>query len=349
MRPFLQAIKMKNLTFPTRLELARTPTPFYVLERLSERLGGPRIWVKRDDLTECAASGNKIRKLEFTLARALEAGCDTVITSGGVQSNHCRATALLGARLGLKVHLILRDEGEFNEFPDGNLLLDYLAGAEVSIYPKARYFRDQEAIVDHWRQHYQQQGKTPWIIPVGASDGHGVWGYINCARELVTDFQQAGIAPEIIFHATGSGGTQAGLTVGAHLLNMPSQVIGMAVCDNARYFVDKVHADLDHWREAYGMDVDVNALKVSVNDSYIGPGYAQATEEVFATIRLAAETEGLVFDPVYTGKAFHGMIEEIRGGRLKDCKNIVFVHTGGIFGLMAQGASLGYKRDQRLS
>ncbi|MGD9662514.1 MAG: pyridoxal-phosphate dependent enzyme, partial [Porticoccaceae bacterium] len=137
---------MMAIVIPSKLQLARTPTPFYCLERLSASLG-TRIWIKRDDLTECAASGNKIRKLEFVLARAIEAGCDTLITLGGVQSNHCRATALLGARLGLKVHLLLRDEGDFSLLPEGNLLLDYLAGAEVTLVAKKDYVSNQETLL----------------------------------------------------------------------------------------------------------------------------------------------------------------------------------------------------------
>lgn len=335
------------MTLPTRLDLARTPTPFYCLERLSAALGGPRIWIKRDDLTECAVSGNKIRKLEFVLARALEAGCDSLITSGGVQSNHCRATALLGARLGLKVHLLLRDEGEYSELPQGNLLLDYLAGAEVHLVPRQRYFSEYDELIAGRVEHCQAKGEKPWVIPVGASDGHGVWGYINCARELAEDFRAHSIAPGKIFHATGSGGTQAGLSAGAVLYGLPAEVVGMAVCDNANYFVNKVKADLGHWAELYSPGIDPDSIPVAVNDAYIGPGYAVATEDVFASIRLAARSEGLVFDPVYTGKAFHGMIEEIRSGRLQDCSDVVFIHTGGIFGLLAQSEQLGFRRSPR--
>lgn len=339
---------MATVEFPSRLTLAATPTPFYPLDRLSAELQGPRIWIKRDDVTECSVSGNKIRKLEFTLARALAAGADTIITSGGIQSNHCRATALLCARLGLQAHLVLRDEGEFSPVPQGNLLLDYLAGARVSIFSKKDYVHNHDNLVANLVSEYEAAGNTPWVIPVGASDGHGVWGYINCAAELAADFARAGIKPEKLFHATGSGGTQAGLTVGAHIYQLPSEVWGMAVCDSAQYFVDKVKADLDHWDDLYNPGVDLGQLVIRVNDGYIGPGYAQATEEVFSSIRLAARTEGLVFDPVYTGKAFHGMIEEIKSGRLEDCKNLVFVHTGGIFGLLAQGESLGYRREPRI-
>ncbi|MFA5494947.1 MAG: D-cysteine desulfhydrase family protein [Porticoccaceae bacterium] len=335
------------LVFPERLALARTATPLQPLDRFSARLGGPRIWVKRDDLTECAASGNKIRKLEFVLARARSEGCDTLITSGGVQSNHCRATALLGARLGMQVHLLLRDEGVFAEIPEGNLLLDYLAGARVSIYPRDRYLGEHGTLVAGWRDHYLAQGCKPWVIPVGASDGHGVWGYIDCARELREDFARAGIGPAAIYHATGSGGTQAGLTVGARVFGLGCAVVGVAVCDDAGYFLDKVRADIGHWRELSGYDSGIAEGDIQVDDRHIGPGYGVAAPEVFETIRELAAAEGLVLDPVYSGKAFHGLVSEIRAGRLAGQEDVVFIHTGGIFGLLAQGAALGFTRPAR--
>ena len=331
---------MNPVELPARLSLAQTPTPLQSLSRLSRDLGGPNIWVKRDDLTGCAVSGNKVRKLEFTLARALAEGCDTLITAGGLQSNHCRTTAILGAQLGLKVHLILRQEGRDATYPQGNLLLSELAGAEISIYSKTEYQQNAPALFEQWSQHYRQQGAKPYCIPVGASDGTGVWGYIDCARELHDDFQRAGIQPAAIVHATGSGGTQAGLTAGAALYQLNCPVIGMAVCDNERYFLDKVRADLREWSSLYSPALDIDQLNIIVNDQYVGPGYAQATAEVFDTIALAATTEGLILDPVYTGKGFHGLVTEIRKGRFKSGDDVVFIHTGGIFGLMAQAEML---------
>jgi len=329
------------LVFPPKLDLARTPTPLQRLDRLSRELGGPTIWVKRDDLTECAASGNKIRKLEFTLARALEAGSDTLITCGGMQSNHCRATALLGARLGLKVHLVLRQEGPRPETPDGNLFLDILSGASLSVYPRDQYQRQLPELLQQWLDHYRQQGRRVWLIPTGASDATGVWGYIGCARELKQDFAAAGIRPGAIVHATGSGGTQAGLTAGTAAFNLDCPVWGMAVCDSADYFRHKVHSDLRDWRALYDVDLDTDSLAVNVNDSHIGPGYAVATEKVFQCIRQVAATEGLMLDPVYSAKAFQGMIEEVKTGRFRDMDDLVFIHTGGLFGLFSQRHNLG--------
>ena len=331
---------MASFHYPARLSLARLPTPFHPLDRLSDKLGGPRIWVKRDDLSECAISGNKIRKLEFTLARALEQGSDTLITCGGAQSNHCRATALLGARLGLKVHLILRrersDDAPLNSTPDGNLFLDYLAGANITLYDKNEYQRNLPGLFNHWSDYYRKRGAKPYAIPTGASDGTGVWGYIACVAELLEDFKQANIKPVSIVHATGSGGTQAGLSVGVALHQLNARVTGLAVCDNERYFVNKVRDDIALWRERYDVVLDQARVHIQVDDRFIGPGYGRAGDEVFATISDVAALEGLLLDPVYTGKAFYGMVEKIRAGEFDGESDLVFIHTGGIFGLMAQ-------------
>lgn len=187
---------------PDKLNLAQLPTPLQFLPRLSTELAGPRIWVKRDDLTGCAVSGNKVRKLEFVLARAIAEGADTLLTSGGLQSNHCRATAVLGAQLGLKVHLILR--GELPERPpDGNLLLDSLVGAEISCYPQKQYQHLPE-LIDHWLDFYRSRGRMPYVIPTGASDGIGIWGYLHSVSELACQFRELEIKPDAIVCATGS-------------------------------------------------------------------------------------------------------------------------------------------------
>lgn len=322
------------ISFPPKLGLAMTPTPLEPLDRLSEQVGGPRIWVKRDDMTGSAISGNKVRKLEFVLAEALAGGADTLITCGGLQSNHCRATALLGARLGLKVHLILR--GELEGLADGNLFLNQLAGAEISAYPRREYQKRLPELMQKWQEHYREQGHNAFLIPTGASDYIGVWGYVNCARELSEQIAEQRLSPTAIIHATGSGGTQAGLTAGVALFVPGVDVIGMAVCDDEAYFQNKVAADLRDWQQVYGVGLDTASLTVRVNDKYIGPGYAAAEPAVFAAIRRVAALEGLVLDPVYTGKAFHGMLKEIERGAYAGASDLIFVHTGGIFGLLAQ-------------
>ncbi len=322
------------IVYPARLDLAQKPTPLQLLERLSHDIGGPRIWVKRDDLTGALLSGNKVRKLEFVLAHALEQGCDAIITCGGLQSNHCRATALLCAQLGLSCRLLLR--GESMPPHDGNLLLDYLAGADVRTFPFDVYQRNLPELLNGAADDLRKSGRTPFIIPTGASDGVGLWGYLAACEELRDDFARYRIAPKHIVCATGSGGTQAGLTAGVALHAIDAKVWGVAVSDSAPYFLDKVRADLRDWNNQWPQAVDVEQLPIHVIDNYSGPGYGRADAEVFETIALAARREGLVLDPVYTGKAFHALLQEIQRGRFDDSNDVVFIHTGGVFGLFPQ-------------
>lgn len=327
---------------PPRLALARLPTPLQALDRISARVNGgvdgPRIWVKRDDLTGSVLSGNKVRKLEFTLAQALAEGCSTIITCGGLQSNHCRATALLCAQLGLNCHLILR--GSPAGDADGNLLLDQLAGATIDYYPAREYQSNLDHYLHEAKADYDAKAQPAFIIPTGASDGIGVWGYLSACEELKADFELAGIAPEHIVCATGSGGTQAGLTLGAQVFELGASVWGINVCDDEAWFLNKVRHDIQDWAERYQADFAVNSLDVRVIDGYVGPGYAIAEKPVFETIATVARLEGLVLDPVYTGKAFHGLLSEIRNGRFKGASDIVFIHTGGSFGLFPQRSEL---------
>src|SRR5690625_1847423 len=191
-----------------RLSLAQPSPSVHACIRHSDRFGGRRIWLKRDDLTGSVLSGNKIRKLEFILARALEQACDTLITCGGLQSNHCRATALIGAQLGLKVCLVLR--GRPDGFPDGNYLLDQLAGADIRTYSAHTYQAALPKLLDAWADECREQGRKPWLIPTGASDSHGAWGYVQASRELQADYRHCHITPEYVVSACGSGGTLAG-------------------------------------------------------------------------------------------------------------------------------------------
>ncbi len=327
---------MPNL--PERLQLAQLPTPLQKLTRVSDALG-VNLWIKRDDLTGSVLSGNKVRKLEFTIAQALLEGCDSLVTCGGLQSNHCRATALLGAQLGLKVSLVLRGEPE--PVADGNLLLDQLAGAHIQCFPAREYGPGLTGLLDKAAEQLRQQGHRPFIIPTGASDGIGIWGYMAAIQELEVDFHRHRIVPSHIVTATGSGGTQAGLTLGAYLLGWQTQVLGMAVCDDAAYFHHKVKQDMQQWQRRYAPNTDIDGCQVHVNDQYIGPGYGKADEEVFDTIRWLARTEGVVLDPVYTGKAFHGLVEDIKAGRLPAAQDVVFLHSGGIFGCFPHKRQLG--------
>lgn len=329
-----------GIDYPRRIGLARTPTPLQYLERASARWGrGHRLWVKRDDLTGCTLSGNKVRKLEFITAHAMDNGFDTLITCGGLQSNHCRATALAGAQLGLGVHLLLR--GEAPAQPDGNFLLDRLAGAAVSCYPKRQYVAEIDHLFLHWQQHYASLGRRALAIPTGGSDGIGAWGYIAACEELAADFAAQRIERAHIVTASGSGGTQAGLSLGVSLHRLPATVWGVNVCDDEAYFLNKVDADAADWQRRYPQApaVDIQPL---VLDGHVGEGYGIAGPEVFSLIAQLAALEGLVLDPVYTGKAFLGMLAEIDAGRFDGTLDIVFMHTGGIFGLFPQRSGFGW-------
>ncbi len=325
--------------WPPKLQLAQTPTPITPLERFSTQFDDVTVWVKHDELTGMEVSGNKIRKLEFSIAQALEDGCDTLITCGGVQSNHCRTTAVLGARLGLKVHLILR--GEKPEEPDGNLMLDYLAGAQISYLP-LKLWSSHTDFASELQNSYVNQGHKACFIPVGASDEVGLWGYVAACKELKQDFENLGICPDYIVTATGSGGTQGGLIAGKALMGLHAEIAAFNVCDDADYFERKIRSDLILWRERYNVDIDVLELPINTIDGYVGPGYGKAGPEVFAIIAELARSEGLFLDPVYTGKAFHGMVSELKMAqkgqptRLPAAKNILFIHTGGLFGVFPQ-------------
>ena len=319
------------MDFPAKLDLSQAPTPLQPLDRLSALVGGPRIWIKRDDLTGAIEGGNKIRKLEYVLAKAINEGYDTVITCGGVQSNHCRATAALTARLGLSCHLILR--GAKPQQADSNNLLDQILGAAIDYYPAKQYFAELTQLFNQKVDQYKLAGKRAYCIPTGASDEIGLWGYIDASRELKADFAEHNINPEHIICATGSGGTQAGLTLGAELFDLNTKVWGVNVCDDEQYFHDKVIADIQDWKQQYGHSIDISSIIPRTLDGYVGPGYGLADDEVIDAINMLARLEGIVLDPVYTGKALYAMLEELKKGRFAGSKDIVFVHTGGTLGL----------------
>ncbi|MCG8413582.1 MAG: pyridoxal-phosphate dependent enzyme, partial [Pseudomonadales bacterium] len=236
------------ITYPDRLKLANLPTPLEPLERFPLKNSTARIWIKHDEATGTEFSGNKVRKLEFSFAEAKAQGCNTVITCGGIQSNHCRATAVLGARLGLKVHLILR--GEKPEMAEGNLLMDYLAGATITYLPQ-REWRTHPELAQRLQQDYAAKGDKALFIPIGASDEIGLWGYVAACEELKQDFERLDLQPDYIVCATGSGGTQGGLTVGANLFDLPGEFVAFNVSDDAAYFDAKIREDVTLWQQRY--------------------------------------------------------------------------------------------------
>ncbi len=307
------------------------------MTRASDRWGrGKRLWIKRDDLTGSTLTGNKVRKLEFIVGHAQASGIDTLITCGGLQSNHARATAGVCAQVGMHCVLVLR--GTQPE-QTGNTLLDQLFGAELRAIPTSEYVADLPGLLTQAADEQRGLGRTPLVIPTGGSDGLGIWGYIAGAQELAADLTAHGIDRCTVICATGSGGTQAGLTFGFALQDLPVSVVGMAVCDDTEWFNRKVMDDVEELSRLYPQTPEV-AVSPTTIDSYIGAGYGKASSAVYRLIADLAALEGIVLDPVYTGKAFLGMITEIEQGRFGDSEDIVFVHTGGIFGLFPHHAGL---------
>ena len=319
---------MSDFAWPPRLDLARTPTPLERLDRWSQRTGCD-LWVKRDDLTGVALSGNKIRKLEFLLAEAVETGADTVITCGGVNSNHARATAVACARLGLRAHLVLR--GEDRVPPTGNLLLDRWVGAEVEFITPEQW-RDVNAHLEDRADRYRSEGRAAYVVPEGGSNGLGCLGYARAAYELLEDAAAAGIRIGRVVHALGSGGTTAGLALGFAMAGAPGiECVAVCVTDDAATFDTKIrHIVEDAVQREYLTWSEAHRARWQAVDGYVGPGYAQTTDAAMAEHREVAQTEGLIVDPVYTGKAFRalGDLDPAPGAT-------VFVHTGGIFELFA--------------
>ncbi len=313
-----------------RISLARLPTPLQPLHRFCQKHQLPPIWIKRDDLTDAAASGNKLRKLEFCVAQALKEGASALITCGGIQSNHCRATAIVAASKGLNCHLILR--GEEPAQADGNLLLDTLVGAKISYLPARGYNKALPGAVAEIQAEYSARGETAYSIPIGASDEVGLWGYIAACEELRQDFTDHGLNPEFIVSATGSGGTAGGLIMGNELYDLGTTVLSFNVCDDEAYFVNKITNDFTAWQTRYQPETNID-LPIRIIEGYVGPGYGVADPEVYATIKELAQTEGIVLDPVYTGKAFHGLVSELKAGKLQPTRETIFIHTGGIFGI----------------
>jgi D-cysteine desulfhydrase len=337
------AIGMKKIPYPVRLDLARTPTPLEPLARLSEKFGID-MHVKRDDLTGADLSGNKIRKLEFLLADALANGCDTVITCGAAQSNHARATAIAAVRLGLGVRLLLRTRDPANPPPlEGNILLDRLVGAEIVWLSFEEYGRRAEMLAAE-AESLRNSGKTPYVIPEGGSNAMGAWGYVRAVEELALDLTTlpgAKDLPTTIIHATGSGGTTAGLILGVKLVGLTGRVVGINVCNDRDYFLRVVGDICQSAIDTYQLDLPFSReCDIEIVDGYVGKGYGKAGSRELSLIREVARSEGILLDPVYTGKAFYGMSQEVERNPEVFGDRIVFVHTGGLFGLFPMAGQI---------
>jgi D-cysteine desulfhydrase len=329
-------MKDATIPYPESLELARRPTPLQKLHRYSEKLG-VELFIKRDDLTGMGLSGNKIRKLEFVLADALAQKADVVLTCGGAQSNHGRATAVAAAMQGLGCRLILRTTDPSQPPPtDGNLLLDRMAGAEI-VWITPEEYRRRDEIFARESEALKKTGKRPYVIPEGASNALGAWGYIRAAGELKSDLARLPGGDEkstAIIFAAGSGGTGAGLILGTRLHEIPSRVVGINVCDDRDYFVRVIGEICEEVLKTYELDLPFSREQdIEIIDGYVGRGYALSRPEELDLLMDVSRTEGIFLDSVYTGKAFYGMVSEIKQDPKCFGDRIVFIHTGGIFGL----------------
>jgi D-cysteine desulfhydrase len=316
------------------LELALRPTPLHRLPRLSAEVG-VELFVKRDDLTGAALSGNKVRKLEYLLHEALTQGADTVMTCGGIQSNHCRATALAAAQLGLRCQLVLR--GSEPARLEGNLLLDRVVGALVRWVTPDEY-RDREWIFAEEQGRLEALGHHVAVIPEGGSNALGAMGYVTAAFEIAEQARSLGVSFDTIVCAVGSGGTLAGLVAGVRAAGLDARVLGVNVCDDAPTFERIVGGLLAELRDRYGLPDATDGVELL--DGYVGRGYALSSPEELALLRHVARTDGLLLDPVYTGKAFYALHETLRRDRGALGDRVLFVHTGGLFGLFPKAGDM---------
>jgi D-cysteine desulfhydrase len=312
--------------------LGQLATPVSTATRLSERLG-IEILFKRDDLTGSTLTGNKVRKLEYLLAEARETGCNMVVTCGGEQSNHCRATALAAAQLGLGSLLLLRTDDPAAPPPaTANILLDRIAGSEIRWVSRAEYQRRADLFVE-LKTALMERGLKPYLVPEGGSNALGAWGYVRCVEELA---EQLGNEPLTVVYAAGSGGTGAGLILGAKLMKLPWRVVGFNVCDDQAYFVRAIGEIVESAIKRWSLPVAFERSEIEIVDGYVGLGYAKSQPAELKTLVDLARLEGVVLDPVYTGKAYHGLLSELQREPARFGRRIVFIHTGGIFGLLAK-------------
>jgi 1-aminocyclopropane-1-carboxylate deaminase/D-cysteine desulfhydrase-like pyridoxal-dependent ACC family enzyme len=320
---------LERLDSVASLPLVRAATPLEEMVRLRSTLGnGPRLLVKRDDAIPFGFGGNKVRKLQLVAAHALAAGADTLVTCGGVQSNHARATAATAARLGLGCVIVAN--GVRPPRLTGNALLDELLGAEVE-YVSSRTERD--AGMERVAERLRREGRVPCVIPLGASTPRGAIGYARAVGEMLRQIP----APDAIVHACSSGGTQAGLLAGCALNGLTTRIIGVSADDPAGEVAERVSQIIAGMGPLLGIDGEELAatLPIEVDDSFVGEGYGLATEPSREAQRLAARTEALFVDHTYTAKALAAMIAYSRDGRLGEGQTVLFWHTGGQVGLFA--------------
>ncbi|NND46598.1 MAG: D-cysteine desulfhydrase [Woeseiaceae bacterium] len=330
---------MKLSDFP-RVPLAHLPTPLEHLPRLTDALGGPQIYVKRDDCTGLATGGNKTRKLEYSMGEALARGADTIITVGAVQSNHVRQTAAAACKLGLNCEVLLEHRVEHpSELyrNSGNVLLDRIFDANLREYAAGTDF---DAAMADVAQEVQASGGTPYIIPGGASNPVGALGYVGCGLELLKQFREQSLKVDHLVTATGSAGTHGGLAVGIRGGGSDLPVLGVGVNASQDVQEERVYRLACETADLVSAPGVVSRRDIVADCNYIGAGYGVPTDAMNEAVLMLARLEGLLFDPVYSGKALAGMIDYIREGRFSQSETIVFLHTGGAAGLFAYADTL---------
>ncbi|NSX53706.1 D-cysteine desulfhydrase [Parasulfitobacter algicola] len=328
--------------FP-RLHLAHLPTPLERLDRLSAELGGPDIWIKRDDCTGMSTGGNKTRKLEFLMAEAVEQGADLIITQGATQSNHARQTAGFAAKLGIDCHILLEDRtgsNDLNYNNNGNVFLDDLHGAtREKRGPGLDMNAEMEAVADDMRT----KGRKVYTIPGGGSNATGALGYVNCAYEMIGQANDMGLKIDHITHATGSAGTQAGLIVGLKAIHANIPLLGFGVRAPKDKQEENVYNLAVKTADKIGASGCVKREDVVADTNYVGEGYGIPRADTIEAIEMFARYEGLLLDPVYSGKGAAGLIDYCRKGKFKKGETVVFLHTGGAAGLFGYLSAFDYK------
>lgn len=327
--------------YPRRF-LAHLPTPLERLDRLSAELGGPEIWIKRDDCTGLSTGGNKTRKLEFLMAEAELQGADMVMTQGATQSNHARQTAAFAAKIGMACHILLEDRtgsNNANYNNNGNVLLDHMHGATTE---KRAGGLDMNAEMEKVADQFRAEGKKVYTIPGGGSNATGALGYVNCAFEMLGQFNERGLKIDHIVHATGSAGTQAGLITGLKATNAQIPLLGIGVRAPKAKQEENVYNLACATADKLGCSGVVAREDVVANTDYVGEGYGIPTESGLEAIRMFAELEAILLDPVYSAKGAAGFIDLIRKGHFKKGERVVFLHTGGAVALFGYDSAFDF-------
>ncbi|MFO1171642.1 MAG: D-cysteine desulfhydrase [Hyphomicrobiaceae bacterium] len=336
-----------NLARFPRVRLGHLPTPLEHLPRLTKALGGPEIWIKRDDCTGLSSGGNKTRKLEFLMAEARDQGADIVLTQGATQSNHARQTAAAAAKLGMACHILLEDRTKKTDTDytrNGNVLLDHLHGATTEHHVANP---DMNGVMETVADRFRAEGRKAYTIPGGGSNATGALGYVNAAIELVAQANDMGLKVDHLVHATGSAGTQAGLVAGLVGINAKIPVLGIGVRAPKPKQEENVFKLACATADKLGISGAVRAEHVVANTDYVGEGYGFPAPDTIAAIEMMARLEGILLDPVYSGKGMAGLVDLCRKGRFKRGDTVVFLHTGGSVGLFGYRADFDKAQSQR--